>query len=85
MCQLACYPSSRCHLEPLLMDETLQKFDGQIRIYGVCEYFHFFFFQFVLGILLDRLQIHTFTLNFFGFLYLSLRSTCVCRGVKVCL
>ena len=70
MCQLACYPSSRCHLEPLLMDETLQKFDGQIRIYGVCEYFHFFFFQFVLVLLLDRLQIHTFTLIFFDLINL---------------
>ena len=65
MCQFACYPSSRCHLEPLLMDETLQKFDGH-----VCEYFHLFFFQLFLVVLLDRLQIHTFTLNFFDLINL---------------
>ena len=47
-----------------MLQHGSQKFDGQIRIYRVCECFHLFFFQLVLVVLLERLQIHTFTLNF---------------------
>ena len=65
MCQLACYPSSRCHLEPLLIDETQQKFDGQIRIYCVCEYFHLFFLSACPGFIIGQASNSHFYSEFF--------------------